>query len=162
MAELLPVKKIYCDTKFRRKDSVSTSNFKIDLPETLKLPDNCVFFVDDIAIPVTWHTVQTGLNDKIYFRLTTVATSAKADYIATLTDSNYTLTEFAAELKTKINAITSLTSCVCTPHTSNNTLDLTLGALYTIQVFTDSELKIGVTWTGTAYDANNLQSINAF
>ena len=27
----LPIKKIYCDTKFRRKGSKSTSNFKIDL-----------------------------------------------------------------------------------------------------------------------------------
>ena len=69
--------------------------------------DNYVFLVDDIVIPVTWQTVQTCLNDKIYFRLTTVATSAKADYIATVADSNYTLTEFAAELKTKINAITA-------------------------------------------------------
>jgi len=104
MVERLPVKKIYCVTKFRRKDSVITSNSKIDLPETLKLHDHCVFLVDDIVIPVTWQTVQTCLNDKIYFRLTTVATSAKADYIA---DSNYSLTEFAAELKTKINAITA-------------------------------------------------------
>ena len=107
MVERLPVKKIYCVTKFRRKDSVITSNSKIDLPETLKLHDHCVFLVDDIVIPVTWQTVQTCLNDKIYFRLTTVATSAKADYIATVADSNYTLTEFAAELKTKINAITA-------------------------------------------------------
>ena len=107
MVERLPVKKIYCVTKFRRKDSVITSNSKIDLPETLKLHDHCVFLVDDTVIPVTWQTVQTGLNDKMYFRLTTVATSAKADYIATVADSNYTLTEFAAELKTKINAITA-------------------------------------------------------
>ena len=32
----LPIKKIYCDTKFRRNDSKSTSDFKIDLPQTLK------------------------------------------------------------------------------------------------------------------------------
>ena len=48
MANLLPINKIYCDTAFKRKDSISNSNFKIDLPQTLKLQDNCVFFVDDI------------------------------------------------------------------------------------------------------------------
>ena len=40
MSKDLPVKKIYIDSKFRRGDSVSSSNFKIDLPQTLKLPDN--------------------------------------------------------------------------------------------------------------------------
>ena len=36
MSKDLPVKKIYIDSKFRRGDSVSSSNFKIDLPQTLK------------------------------------------------------------------------------------------------------------------------------
>ena len=44
MVNLLPIKQIYCDTAFKRKDSISNSNFKIDLPQTLKLPDNCVCF----------------------------------------------------------------------------------------------------------------------
>ena len=60
MSNILPIKKMYCDTKFRRKDSKFSSSFEIDLPGTLKLPDNCVSFVDDIDIPVTWYTVQTG------------------------------------------------------------------------------------------------------
>ena len=38
----LPIKKIYWDTEFRRFDSKSTSDFEIDLPQTIKLPDNCV------------------------------------------------------------------------------------------------------------------------
>ena len=67
MSNLLPIKQIYCDTKFRRDDSKSTSNFKIDLPVTLKLPDNCVFYVDDVSIPYAWHTVIQNVNDKLYF-----------------------------------------------------------------------------------------------
>ena len=94
MSSILPIKKIYCDTKFRRRDSKSSSNFKIDLPETLKLPDNCVFFIDDIQIPVTWYTIQTGMNDNIYFRVTTISSGSKADFIATLPESNCTLAEF--------------------------------------------------------------------
>ena len=47
MSNLLPIKK-YCDTKFRRADSKSTSNFKIDLPQTLKIPDNCVVYLNGL------------------------------------------------------------------------------------------------------------------
>ena len=66
MSNLLPIKKIYCDTKFRRSDSKSTSIFKIELPQTSKLPDNCVFHLDDVSIPYSWHIVETGINDRLY------------------------------------------------------------------------------------------------
>ena len=59
----LPVKKIYIDSKFERHDSVSSTNFKIELPYTLKLPDNAIFYVDDVCIPQNWYTVETGMND---------------------------------------------------------------------------------------------------
>ena len=78
----LPVKKIYIDSKFRRKDSVSSSNFKIDLPYTLKLGENTVFYVDDVCVPHTWHTVEPNINDKLYLRLT--LNYAHTDYILTL------------------------------------------------------------------------------
>jgi hypothetical protein len=62
----LPIKKIYCDTTFRRFDNKSTSDFKIDLPQTLKLPDNCVCYIDDVDIPGTFYTVEENVNDKLY------------------------------------------------------------------------------------------------
>lgn len=33
-------RKIYIDTKYKTKDSVSNSDFKIELPETVLLPEN--------------------------------------------------------------------------------------------------------------------------
>ena len=42
----LPIKKIYIDTKYKRRDSVSNSNFKTDLPTTLTFPDNSVFYIE--------------------------------------------------------------------------------------------------------------------
>ena len=80
----LPIKKTYCDTKFRRFDSKSTSDFKIDLPQTIKLPDNCVCYIDDVSIPRTWYTVESGVNDKLYFRLQFANGGAYYDYIITL------------------------------------------------------------------------------
>ena len=40
----LPVKKIYIDSRFKAHDSVSSSNFKIDLKQTLLFPPNSVLY----------------------------------------------------------------------------------------------------------------------
>ena len=115
----LPIKNIYCDTKFRRFDSKSTSDFKIDLPQTIKLPDNCVCYIDDVSIPRTWYTVESGVNDKLYFRLQFANGGAYYDYIITLESKDYNGVQFAAEIQSKITAITSgaATSCVYDPQT---------------------------------------------
>ena len=55
---MLPVKKIYVDSKFKTNDSVSDSHFKIQLPETLLMHDNCVFYIDDVCIPHSWYTIE--------------------------------------------------------------------------------------------------------
>ena len=39
----LPCKKVFIDTKHRTPDSVDTPNFKIELPDTLYMPNNTVF-----------------------------------------------------------------------------------------------------------------------
>ena len=41
--EKIPFKKIYIDSKYATSDSISTSNFRVQLPQTCQLPDNCVF-----------------------------------------------------------------------------------------------------------------------
>ena len=102
MSKDLPVKKIYIDSKFRRGDSVSSSNFKIDLPQTLKLPDNAIFYVDDVCIPHNWYTVETGVNDKLYFRLQLANGGTFYDYTITLDSKNYNGVQFAAEVQSKI------------------------------------------------------------
>ena len=45
----LPCKKIYIDTRYKTADSVSSSNFKIELPYTLYMPNNTIFHLDDIC-----------------------------------------------------------------------------------------------------------------
>ena len=47
----LPIKKVYIDSRFKTKDSVSNSHFKYELVESLQLPDNTVCYVDDVIIP---------------------------------------------------------------------------------------------------------------
>ena len=40
---MLPIKKLYIDTRFKSKYSASHSDFKIDLPIALTMPEDTVF-----------------------------------------------------------------------------------------------------------------------
>ncbi len=40
---MLPIKKVYIDSRFETADSVSSGNFKIDLQSTLLFTENSVF-----------------------------------------------------------------------------------------------------------------------
>ena len=54
---MLPIKKLYIDSKARSQDSRSTSDFAIDLVESLTMPDGAVFQVCDVLIPHTWYLI---------------------------------------------------------------------------------------------------------
>ena len=161
----LPVKKIYIDSKFRRKDSVSSSNFKIDLPYTLKLGENTVFYVDDVCVPHTWHTVEQNINDKLYLRLT--LNYAHTDYIFTLRPQTYNGSQLASEIDTQIRTGIYLGNALV-PTVSYNSQNETISLSVTVNVqnvtfdckiLTDYELKT-LTWGGTSYNKNDLQSVN--
>ena len=65
---MIPIKKLYIDSRHKTADSPSDSNFKIELPYTLQLPDNTVFFVTDVCIPNVWRTIEANLNDRLYLK----------------------------------------------------------------------------------------------
>ena len=65
---MLPIKKIYIDSRSRTADSVDASNFKIQLPYTIEIPDNTVFFVTDVCIPHVYKLIETDVNDRLYFK----------------------------------------------------------------------------------------------
>ncbi len=79
-------KKIYIDTKYKTPDSRSTSDFKFELPETLHFDNNSVFYVDDIAIPHSWYTVE-DFNNKLYIYIEAIVNPSIThwSYIITLT-----------------------------------------------------------------------------
>jgi hypothetical protein len=154
----LPVKKIYIDSKFRRRDSVNSSNFKIELPYTLKMSDNTIFYIDDVSIPNSWYTVEDGVNDKLYVRVVN-SSAIVADHTLTLTSQNYNGTQLASEISTKLTASSAGThSCTFDPQTQKISLSFTNQK---VRLFTDSELKAGgISWVGTAYNGNDLSSAN--
>ena len=170
----LPVKKIYIDSKFRRHDSVSTSNFKIELPYTLKLSDNTIFCVDDVCIPHTWYTIEAGVNDKLYVR--TILNSANTDYILTLTAQNYSGSQLKAELEAKLQTLMFMSSALVGSTVSYNSqtqkISLSIAGQFShdCKIMTDAELKTVTNWGGIGtntvqspyptYDVNNLDSVN--
>ena len=66
---MLPIKKIYIDTRFKTPDSRSDSDFHIDLPNTLLMPEDTGFYIDDVCIPHAWYTINNNINDQISFLL---------------------------------------------------------------------------------------------
>ena len=102
----LPINKIYFDSKHKKSDSVSNSNFKVKLNETILMPKGAVFKICDIAIPHSWTTIITGVNDKFYFYVSNTASidiRPQTGHIATLEAKNYTGSDLVIELQSKMN-----------------------------------------------------------
>ena len=99
----LPIKKIYVDTRYRTTDSISTSNFKIELPYSVVLPENSTFQLTDICIEHSWLTVETGINDSLYFYAIDPASGQTKNTIVVLPSANYTGTSLAAVIQTSLN-----------------------------------------------------------
>ena len=98
---MLPVKKIYVDSKYKTGDSVSDSNFKFQLPQTCFMPEDTKFFISDVCIPFSWYTVNS-FNNKLYLSIFDAnAFPVQSDHIIELNQQIYNGTTFAAQLKQK-------------------------------------------------------------
>ena len=99
------IKKVYVDPRYKSNESVSNSYFKIELKETLDLPDNTVCYIDDISIPHTWYTIEENLNNTLYLITTQMNTDAPSWHhtLALETPSgNYTGSFLALALQTEL------------------------------------------------------------
>ena len=101
MPSSLQYKKIYIDSKFRSSGSASSSDFKIELPETMSFQENTVFYLDDICIPHSWNTIMTDINNKLYFKLyeTNVMPNVEYNLIAQIAPGNYIGPDLATEIQ---------------------------------------------------------------
>ena len=96
---MLPIKKIYIDSRFMSSDSRSSSDFKIDLPQNIDLPPDCVVYIDDICIPYSWYTIDEERNNKFYFKVGSTV------YIKTIPPGNYSTTTFNAIIVALMNTV---------------------------------------------------------
>jgi hypothetical protein len=147
----LDVKKIYIDTRYKTDESRSDSDFIIDLPRTLNVPENCVCFLDDFVIPVSWSTVDER-NNRLYLHI--VAPGGVQYKILTLPSQNYSGLEFADALKSGLNDITKFfLDCRFDVFYLRAQNKLTITQISGIeQVFvtlvSSADLKVGKLWSG--------------
>ena len=92
------------DSKFKTAGSHSNSDFYIDLPESISIPDNTVCFADNVVIPNSWKTVD-AYNNKLYVRRTKIASGNLSQIykIIELSENNYSATTLRDHLTTLLN-----------------------------------------------------------
>ena len=169
---MLPKRKMYIDSRYKTDDSISNADFKIQLSENIKFPENSGFYITDICIPNTFKTVETGINDKLYIRFDIYPESITQFKTITIPPKNYTGYTLATQLEQLFNAAIDTYSIIiwdfkCLYEQNTNTLTIT-GNLeqgrdlrMAWELYSDDTLKNYKNWTGPPYDPNNLHSFNA-
>jgi hypothetical protein len=85
----LPLNKLYIDSAFKTSDSISDSQFKFELPHSVDFPANTYFIIDDVCIPHSWYSIETGMNDTLYFNLIFNASGTVSGAQITIAAGNY-------------------------------------------------------------------------
>ena len=171
----LPVKKVYIDSRFRTPDSLSTSSFKFQLSRNLYMPKNTVFYVEDVCIPNTWLTIETGVNDRLYVRYA-AGQGFYFDVYVTIGMGQYDVSTFATALQSAFTSFNINPTGQSVIHPFQNVITVTPATVYNTVSITSSSLHFFLptdhdlqtlyngTWLSAQYaipyDINNIQSCN--
>jgi hypothetical protein len=98
----MEVKKIYIESRFKTAESKSDSDFTVELPRTFNVPENCVCYLDDFVIPVSWSTVDER-NNKLY--LTITYGGGDTHHVVSVPSKNYSGATLAVALEEYINVV---------------------------------------------------------
>jgi len=159
---MLPIKKIYIDTRHKAPDSISTSDFTIVLPETVTLPAGAVCYVDDVCIPYSWYTITDNFNDKIYVYTKDVINNTYGYYIFKIEQGVYSAYTLTDKISLAFQGITQAIFTV-TYFNTRNEIQITCNiANISFKILTPLDLatKLNGAWLGTAYDVNNTYHMN--
>jgi hypothetical protein len=130
---MLPIKK-YIDSRFKSTDSKSDSNFYIDLPVNLLMPGNTGFYIDDVAIPVSWYTVEEGRNNDFYFKVGGVVSKKS------IPSGNYSIISLSQELAVAMNSGYTNVFTAATD-TRKNTIRIVGTTTTPFEILTDAQIK---------------------
>jgi hypothetical protein len=156
----MSVNRIMIDSRFRQVDSRSTSDFRIELPETIQMDTGMSCIVTDIVLPITWYTVEPGVNDKLYLRMYESDGVTYVDHIITIPSRSYTRAEVAVALTARFNALNIPLSANEDPFRNLIRIFLPDEAEESFMVFTNADLltRADTTWKGEYYSSVNPQS----
>jgi hypothetical protein len=100
---MLPVKKIYTDSTYKISDSISDSDFKIDLPQSLLMLHDAIFYADDIMLPHSFYTINAGVNDTMY--VSAELSGVPYNYAVSVAEGMYTGSLLKIELQNGLNML---------------------------------------------------------
>jgi len=154
----LPIKKLYLDSRNKTSDSISDSNFKIELPYTITMPQDAVFFVTDVCIPYLWRTIDLNINDHIYFSVGTPAPSfpftvSFQNYTGIIPAGNYGESDLASAINSVVSSLTNGNINVTFSVSTSVVTIITTNPQTSFRIFTDTEVI-------NTFQTNNPMSIN--
>ena len=142
----LPIRKIYIDSRHRTDDSQSTSSFKIQLPQTYRMPDNTGFYVTDVCIPHAWRQIEEGMNNKLYYAYRQV-NGTWINFCRTINIGVYTNTDLADEINRVFNLDFGIWPRMITYDETNKGISFTNTAFFPIKFFAIRDLDSVTNWT---------------
>ena len=162
---MLKFKKVYIDSSY--KVSGTSSDFTIDLPETVQLEDNMLCQIHEVSIPHSWCSINEN-NNNFYVMKGILPPEAPSGIIyrkLVPPVGNYTATEFATQLETSLNTLDngSRTNSFSVSYLAGlNKFQIQSNypaVIYTVLTDADVLVDNGERFVETV-DANNLKSIN--
>ena len=160
-------RKIYIDTRHRNlNESLSTSDFVIDLPETQETGANTKLYLHELSLPNTIYPIEENVNNRLYLTLGGTTGGAPVYYFIVAPDKgSYVGSELATELQNKLNTATNGTdgnndyfSCSYSLKTNTITISCNYVAYYYV-IHTDKELQTNYGFS-VDYDRSHTMSIN--
>ena len=162
---MLKFKKVYIDGWY--KVSGTSSNFTIDLPETVQLEENMPCQIHEVSIPHSWYSINENNNNFYVLKgILPPETPSGITYRKLIIPvGNYTATELATQLQTSLNTLDSgsRTNSFSVSYLSGlNKIQIQSNyseVIYTVLTDADVLADNGERFVETV-DPNNLKSIN--
>ena len=162
---MMKFKKVYIDSTY--KVNGTSSDFIIDLPETVQLEDNVLCQIHEVSIPHSWYSIN-NTNNNLYFRHQVLPPANIAGVYnrkIPIPEGNYTASELTTELETQLN---NFFDTVDRPNTytvryNATTNKIRIAVNYATVIFvvlTDGEVAPFVESFLDDVDVSNLSSIN--
>ena len=162
---MLKFKKVYIDSSY--KVSGTSSDFTIDLPETVQLEENMLCQIHEVSVPHSWYSINEDNNNFYVMKgILPPETPSGVTYRKLIIPvGNYTATELATQLETSLNTLDSgsRTNSFSVSYLAGlNKIQIQSNypeVIYTVLTDFDVLVDNGERFIETV-DANNLKSIN--
>ena len=166
----LTYKKIFVDSKYRLPQSVSSSDFSIELNENVELPEGTRLHITDISIPAAFKTTEVNFYEYIYVMIFDNSDVFVKNFRIYLGNRIYFAEQLTFDIHAGLNSNTEDLSAGgifnYAYSSATRTVEYSIkdGLNYKVKIPTDDELSnyVNGTWNTTQanYDSNNSLSIN--